>query len=89
MVHLLLAIIYLAAISLGLPDSLLGSAWPTIQTELNAPLSGASLIYMIVTCGTITSSLMSERLTHRFGAGKVTAASIGITAFAIFGNSIS
>lgn len=89
MVHLLLAIIYLAAISLGLPDSLLGSAWPTIQTELNAPLSGASLIYMIVTCGTITSSLMSERLTHRFGAGKVTAVSIGITAFAIFGNSIS
>ena len=89
MVHLLLVIIYLAAISLGLPDSLLGSVWPTIQRELGAPLSGASLIYMIVTCGTITSSLMSERLTHRFGAGKVTAVSIAITAVAIFGNSIS
>ena len=89
MVHLLLAIIYLAAISLGLPDSLLGSVWPTIQQELGAPLSGAGLIYMIVTCGTITSSLMSERLTRRFGAGKVTAVSIAITAFAIFGNSIS
>lgn len=89
MVHLLLAIIYLAAISLGLPDSLLGSVWPTIQQELEAPLYGASLIYMIVTCGTITSSLMSERLTHRFGAGNVTAVSIGITCFAIFGNSIS
>ena len=89
MVHFLLAIIYLAAISLGLPDSLLGSVWPTIQQKLGAPLSGASLIYMIVTCGTITSSLMSERLTHRFGAGKVTAVSIAITAFAIFGNSVS
>lgn len=89
MVHLLLAIIYLAAISLGLPDSLLGSVWPTIQQALGAPISGASVIYMIVTCGTITSSLMSERITHRFGAGKVTAVSIAITAFAIFGNSMS
>lgn len=89
MSHLLLIIIYVAAIGLGLPDSLLGSAWPTMCEDLTIPLSGAGLIYMIVTAGTIICSLSCERLTKLFGSGLVTVASIGLTAFAIFGYSIS
>ena len=65
MVHLLLVIIYLAFISLGLPDSLLGSAWPTMHTELGVPLSYAGAISMLIACGTIVSSLQSDRLTRR------------------------
>ena len=73
MFSLLLAVIYLAFISLGLPDSLLGSAWPLMRLELGAPLSFAGVISMLIACGTIVSSLLSDRLTRRFGAGLVTA----------------
>lgn len=89
MVHLLLAIIYLAFISLGLPDALLGSAWPTMYMEFNVPISYAGAISMIISIGTIISSLQSDRLTKKFGAGKVTAVSVGLTAAALLGFSFS
>ena len=89
MIQLLLAVIYLAFISLGLPDSLLGAAWPSIYPELNVPVSYAGAISMTIAAGTIVSSLMSERLTRRFGTGLVTAVSVAMTAAALFGFSIS
>ncbi len=89
MVHLLLAIIYLAFISLGLPDALLGSAWPLIYPEFGVPVSYAGGISMVIAGGTIVSSLMSDRLSRRFGTGMITAVSVGITAAALFGFSIS
>ena len=89
MAQLLLPIIYLAFISLGLPDSLLGSAWPTMYPALGVPVSYAGILSMIISFGTIVSSLQSDRLTRRLGAGKVTAISVGMTAAALFGFSIS
>lgn len=89
MVSLLLAIIYLAFISLGLPDSLLGSAWPTMYAEFAVPVSYAGIISMIIAAGTIVSSLQSDRLTRRFGTAKVTAFSVAMTAAALLGFSFS
>lgn len=89
MISLLLPLIYLSFISLGLPDALLGAAWPTMYTELNVPLSYAGLISMIVSAGTVVSSLMSERLTRRFGPGTVTAVSVGLTALSLCGFALS
>jgi len=89
MFQLLLLIIYLAFISLGLPDSLLGAAWPTMYPEFAVPVSYAGGISMIIALGTIVSSLQSDRLTKRFGTGFVTAASVFLTAAALFGFSIS
>lgn len=89
MVHLLLAIIYLAFISLGLPDSLLGSAWPVMYQEFSVPVSYAGGISMIIAVGTIICSLQSDRLTKRFGTANVTVFSVATTAVALFGFSIS
>ena len=89
MISLLLAIIYSAFISLGLPDSLLGAAWPTMRVEFSAPLSMAGVISVIITLGTIVSSLCSDRVTRRFGAALVTAVSTGLTAAALLGFSLS
>ena len=89
MVSLLLVIIYLSFISLGLPDSLLGSAWPVMRVQFSAPLSFAGVISMIIAAGTIVSSLLSERLTRRLGTGLVTAGSVALTAAALFGFSVS
>lgn len=89
MISLLLAIIYLAFISLGLPDSLLGSAWPVIHQELGVPLSWSGAVFMIISVGTVISSLSSDRLTRRFGTGKVTACSVALTCAALFGFSAS
>lgn len=89
MFQLLLVIIYLSFISLGLPDSLLGAAWPSMYQKLNVPISYAGAISMIIAFGTIVSSLQSDRLTRRLGTGKVTAISVGMTALALFGFSIS
>ncbi len=89
MFSLLLAIIYLAFISLGLPDSLLGSAWPVIYPELGVPLSWSGIIFMSIAVGTVISSLNSDRLTRRLGAGAVTAISVGMTAAALLGFSLS
>ena len=85
----LLGIIYLSFISLGLPDALLGAAWPNMYPEFHVPVSYAGAISMIIAFGTIISSLQSDRLTRRFGTGKVTAVSVGITALALWGFSIS
>ncbi|HJB30116.1 MAG TPA: MFS transporter [Candidatus Blautia faecavium] len=89
MVHMLLAIIYLAFISLGLPDSLLGAAWPTMYPEFGVPVSYAGIISMIIAAGTIVSSLQSDRLTRLLGTGKVTALSVAMTAAALFGFSFT
>lgn len=89
MFSLLLAIIYLSFISLGLPDSLLGSAWPIMQTDLGVPLSAVGIISMIITGGTIVSSLFSDRVIRRLGTGLVTAISVGMTALALLGFSFS
>lgn len=85
MYTLLLLLIYLAFISLGLPDSLLGSAWPVIHQELQVPLSYAGAVTMIISFGTICSSLMSERLTKEFGVNIVTVCSVLLTAIALYG----
>lgn len=89
MFQLLLAIIYLAFISLGLPDSLLGSAWPVMYREFSVPVSYAGIISMIIAAGTIVSSLQCDRLTRKLGMGKVTALSVLTTAVALFGFSVS
>ena len=89
MTTLLLFVIYISFISLGLPDSILGSAWPIMHQDLNVPVSYAGIIAVIIAFGTIVSSLQSDRLTLKLGAGKVTALSVLLTAFALFGFSIS
>ncbi len=85
MSSLLLAVIYLSFISLGLPDALLGSAWPEIYPKMEVPLAFAGIITFIISCGTVVSSLMSDRMTRRLGAGKVTAFSVLLTAIALAG----
>lgn len=89
MFHLLIAIIYLSFISLGLPDGLLGAAWPTMYGELGVPVSCAGVISMIICAGTILTSLLSDWLTHKLSPGKVTAISVAMTAAALFGFSFS
>lgn len=74
---------------LGLPDSLLGSAWPTMYPQLGVPFSYAGILSMIISLGTIVSSLNSDRLTRALGTGRVTALSVGMTAAALFGFSVS
>ncbi len=86
---LLLAIIYLAFISLGLPDSLLGAAWPTIRNDFEVPLSYVGVVSMVISGETILSSLMSERVLKKFGAGMVTTVSAFLTAAALWGFSTS
>ncbi|MCI1747043.1 MAG: MFS transporter [Acidipropionibacterium sp.] len=89
MYALLLGIIYLAFVSLGLPDSLVGAGWPVMHRDLNVPTSYAGLVTMVIAAGTIVSSLLSERLTRRLGTGLVTAISVGMTAAALLGFSAS
>lgn len=89
MFQLLLVIIYIAFISLGLPDALLGSAWPSMYSELYVPVSYAGFISMIIAGGTIISSLFSDKLIRRLGTGMVTAISVAMTAAALLGFSCS
>ena len=89
MTHLLIAIIYLAFISLGLPDAVFGGSWPTMYQEFNVPVSFAGVVTVIISLGTIVSSLMSDRMTYKLGTGKVTAISVATTAVALFGFSMS
>lgn len=89
MFSLLLAIIYMAFISLGLPDSLLGSAWPVMQGELDVPLSSVGLLTMLISGCTIVTSLFADRVINRFGTGVVTAVSVAISSIALFGFSVS
>lgn len=86
---LLLIIIYISFISLGLPDSLLGSAWPVMYGELQVPVSFAGIISMIIAGGTIISSFFSEKIIRRLGTGPVTAISVFMTAAALLGFSLS
>lgn len=86
---MLLAIIYIAFISLGLPDSLLGAAWPVMYGELGVPISYAGIVTMIIAAGTIVSSLLSDWLMRKVGAGVITAVSVFMTAAALFGFSAS
>ena len=85
----LLVIIYLCFISLGLPDSLLGSAWPAMHANLGVPVAFAGVLSMIISCSTVFSSLMSTRLVRRFGTGTLMAVSVGLTAAALIGFSFS
>ena len=89
MFQMLLAIIYLAFISLGLPDSMLGAAWPDMYVEFGVPLSYAGILSAIIAAGTIVSSLLSDRITLKLGTGKVTVISVAMTAIALFGFSVS
>jgi fucose permease len=82
---LLLAIIYLAFISLGLPDAVLGSSWPVMSQDLNSNLEFAGVISIIISAGTVVSSLYATRVIHRFGTGKVVAVSVFLTACALLG----
>ena len=86
---LLIALIYICFISLGLPDSLLGSSWPVLHAEISVPVSFAGIISIAIFVGTILSSLFSDKLLRKFGAGRVTSVSIAMTALALFGFSIS
>jgi len=86
---LLIIIIYISFISLGLPDSMLGTAWPTIRTDLSLPMAGAGLISMIISGGTIVSSMLSGRLINRLGTAKLTLISVFMTAMALLGFSFS
>ena len=85
MTNLLLALIYLAFISLGLPDALLGSAWPAIYSDFMVTVSYAGIVSVIISLGTIVSSLLSDRLISWLGTGKITVISVGLTAVAILG----
>lgn len=86
---LLLFIIYIAFIGLGIPDSLFGTAWPAIYTEFNLPISFASFVTVIISCGTIISSIFSSKVINRFGTDKVSAFSTAMTAAALIGFSFS
>ena len=89
MLSLLLAVIYAAFISLGLPDALLGAAWPIMHTQMNVPLSYAGIVTFTIAMGTVISALLSDRLTLKLGAGRVTALSVSLTALALLGFSVS
>ena len=89
MTTLLLAIIYLAFISLGLPDALLGAAWPAMHEGMNVPISYAGIISAVISVCTVISSLMSDRLHRRFGTGWIVAVSVAVSAASIFGFAFS
>ncbi len=89
MFQLLLVVIYISFISLGLPDGLLGAGWPAMYPEFQVPVSYSGIVYLIICVGTVVSSLQSDRLTRRFGTGRVTAMSVAMTAAALLGFSFS
>ena len=89
MYSLLLALIYVAFVSLGLPDSLLGSGWPVIYQDLNVPISFMGIVSMIISGGTIISSLLSDKLTRKLSTRMVTVISVFLTTIALFGFSFS
>ncbi len=89
MATLLVIIIFVTYIGLGIPDSLFGTAWPAIYTEMNLPISYSNFVTGLMYCGTIISSLLSARLTKRMGTPLVVAISTALTAVAILGFSLS
>ena len=89
MFNLILALTYICFISLGLPDSLLGSAWPVMQEQMSVPVSYAGIVSLIICIGTIVSSLMCDVMIRKMGIGRIIAFSIGLTAVALFGFAVS
>lgn len=89
MIHLLLVVIYLSFIGLGLPDALLGAAWPTMYPQFDIPVSYMGFVSTTISIMTVISSLQCDRLIRRFGAGKLTAYSTAMTAAAMIGFSLS
>lgn len=89
MTNALLGIIYLAFVSLGLPDGLLGAAWPAMHASVDANVSLAGVVSMVICLGTITSSLLTVQLVRKLGTGRLTAVSVALTAAALFGFSAS
>lgn len=89
MTNALLGIIYLAFVSLGLPDGLLGAAWPAMHVTVGANVSLAGVVSMVICLGTITSSLLTVELVRGLGTGRLTAVSVALTAVALFGFSAS
>ena len=89
MATLLLVVIYISYIGLGIPDSLFGTAWPAIYTELGLPISSANAVTLLVSSGTIAASFLSGKFIHRFGTGIVAAVSTSLTAIAVLGFSLS
>lgn len=89
MASLLLPVIYLSFISLGLPDAMLGAAWPVIHVHYDVPVSYMSVIGILISCCTVISSLMADRINRRFGTGKVTAVSTALTSVGLLGFSFS
>lgn len=89
MVHVILIIIYIAFISLGLPDGLLGAAWPAIQSQFQVPVSWMGPVFLIISAGTVVSSLLSDFMIRKFGTGRVTAYSVAMTAVALLGFAFS
>ncbi len=89
MYGLLLALIYIAVLCLGLPDSLLGSGWPVMHAQLGVPIAFMGIVSMVISGGTIVSSLLSDRLTRKLGTRLVTVISIFLTVIALFGVSFS
>jgi len=85
----LLVIIYIAFIGLGVPDSLIGSAWPAIHTELNIPVESVSIITFLISGCTVLSSIFSARILNKFGTAKVTAFSTAMTAASLLGFSFA
>ncbi len=89
MISIMLAIIYLAFVSMGLPDAMLGSAWPSIYPQLDVPLSWMGALTMLIASGTVISSLLTDRLLRRLGTGRLTLYCTVLTAAALFGFSMS
>lgn len=89
MYSLLLVLIYIAFISLGLPDSLLGSGWTVMHAEMNVPIPYMGIVSMIISGGTIVSSLLSDKLTRKLSTKIVTVGSVFLTVIALFGFSVS
>ena len=89
MISLLLAIIYVSFISLGLPDALLGAAWPTMCLDFSVPVSYAGIVALIISAGTVVSSLLADRILRILDTGRVPAFSVGLTAVALLAFSFS
>lgn len=86
---LIIILVYLAFISLGLPDSMLGACWPVMHKDIHASIEFAGYVGMIVSCGTVISSLMANRILHRFGTAKAVYTSIFLTVIALIGYAMS
>ncbi len=89
MMTLLLLVIYLIFVGLGLPDSVLGSAWPAIYLDLNVPISWQSLLTILISTGTVTASIFSAKLINKFGTGFLSAVSTFLSTLCLFGFSLS